>query len=167
VAVTGASFWQAWDPRAGTPADPSLRLEVRLDGKPAAYFVDSVLDPQDIPGAVVNTFSFTPDSLAFVPVPPAELAAPAVEPGRISFEVRLPLDRAGPRNLWIAYQANDGSAAEPSWRDLVGATAEVVLRAEAPARVGLQQDRGRMEFSGFGKRRMKNVDTFRVVAREE
>jgi hypothetical protein len=167
VAVTGASFWQAWDPKAGTPADPSLRLEVRLDGRPAAYFIDSVLDPEDIPGAVVNTFSFTPDSLAFVPVSPAELAAPVIEPGRISFELRLAVDRAGPRNLWVAYQVNDGSVAEPSWRDVVGSSAEIVLRAEAPARVALEQGRGRMEFSGFGKRRMKNVDTFRVVASSE
>ena len=166
VVVTGASFWQAWDPKTA-PADASLRLEVRLDGKPAAYFIDSVLDPEDIPGAMVNTFSFTPDSLAFVPVPPAELAAPVIEPGRISFELRLPVDQAGPRNLWLAYQVNDGSAAKPSWRDLAGSTAEIVLRAEAEARVGLQQDRDRMEFSGFGKRRMKNVDTFRVVASPE
>lgn len=159
--VTGASFWQAWDPKGGAPLDPSLRLEVRLDERIVGRYLDPVLDPQDLPGAVVNSFSFAPDSLKLVPGPLVELAPPETQPGRIRLEIRLPSDQAGAHALHVTYQVNDATDSEPGWRDLVGAVADIRLQPGAPTLVELQQDRGRMEFS---KRRMKNVETFRLAA---
>ena len=45
------------------PVDPSLRLELRLDDETLASYVDSTLDPEDLPKAVVNSFVFSPDHL--------------------------------------------------------------------------------------------------------
>jgi hypothetical protein len=162
VVITGAVFWQAWDPKAA-PEDPSLRLEVRLDEKPVAAYVDGTLDP-DIPGAIVNSFSFTPETLAVVATPHVRLLPPEARPGRILLEIDLPLQAPPPRHLRLAYQANEGSLAEPAWRDLAEASVEVELRPETPVFVKVEQDRGKMEFS---KRRMKGVDTFRMVAKVE
>ncbi len=164
LVVAGSTFWQAWDPKAGAPVDPSLRLEVRLDESIVARYLDPVLDPQDLPGAVVNSFSFAPDSLKLLPGPLVELAPPEIQPGRIRLEIRLPPDQAGAHALHLTYQVNDAMGSEPGWRDLVGAAADIRLQPEAPTLVELQQDRGRMEFS---KRRMKNVDTFRLAATPE
>lgn len=167
LVVSGATFWQAWDPKAGAPADSSLRLEVRLDENAIARYVDGTLDPQDIPGAVVNTFSFTRESLRAVPDPSVELVPPAIQPGRIALELRLPRALLGPRRLGATYQVNDGTVEEPVWRDAVGCVVEITLGAESPTVVLLQQERGRMEFAGLGKRRMKNVETFRLLATPE
>src|SRR4029453_352421 len=60
LVVTGATFWQAWDPKAA-PEDPSLRLEVRLDDETVATYTDVNLDPEDMPKAVVNSFVFSPE----------------------------------------------------------------------------------------------------------
>jgi hypothetical protein len=162
VVITGGVFWQAWDPKAA-PADPSLRLEVRLDEKPVAAYVDATLDP-DIPGAIVNSFSFAPETLAVVASPKIRLGPPETRPGRILLEIDLPPQTPPPRHLRLAYQANEGTTAEPAWRDLAEASLEVDLKAEAPTFVKVEQDRGKMEFS---KRRMRNVDTFRMVAKAE
>ncbi len=162
VVITGGVFWQAWDPKAA-PADPSLRLEVRLDEKPVAAYVDATLDP-DIPGAIVNSFSFAPETLAVVASPNIRLGPPETRPGRILLEIDLPQQTPPPRHLRLAYQANEGTTAEPAWRDLAEASLEVDLKTEAPTFVKVEQDRGKMEFS---KRGMRNVDTFRMVVKAE
>jgi hypothetical protein len=51
------SFWLAWNPKQNPGIDPTLRLEVRLDGEPIASYADTKTDPKDLPGATVNTFS--------------------------------------------------------------------------------------------------------------
>ena len=164
LVVTGSTFWQAWDPKTGAPVDPSLRLEVRLDQKPIAQFVDPVLDPEDLPGAVVNSFSFAPDTLQVMGAPSVELGPPRIDSGRIRLEIRLPPEQAGPHELQVAYQVNDALGSEPGWRDLLVATADIRLQRDAPAVVQLLQDRGRMEYS---KHRMRNAETFRMVATPE
>src|SRR5260221_9373873 len=46
LVVSGASFWQAWDPKAA-PADPSLRLLVRLHGQTLSASRAPILSPGD------------------------------------------------------------------------------------------------------------------------
>ncbi len=162
LVITGGVFWQAWDSKAAPP-DPSLRFEVRLDEKPVAAYLDATLDP-DIPNAITNSFSFAPDTLAVLGSPNVRLAPPETRPGRILLEIDLPLQTPPPRHLRLAYQANEGTTAEPAWRDLAEASLEVDLKPDAPTLVKVEQDRGRMEFS---KRRMRNVDTFKMVAHLE
>jgi hypothetical protein len=59
------------------------------------------------------------------------------------------------------------SAAGPSFRDVADASLDETLRAEAPTFVQVRQDRGRMEFSGLLRKRMKHVETFRLEAKSE
>ena len=161
LVVAGRTFWQAWRPR-DAPADPSLRFEVRVDEEPVAAFLDAKLDPQEIPGATVNAFSFAAGEVAIHAAPAVVAAPPEVNPGRIVVRLDLPAARAGKRRVRLAYQGNDGSAAAPSWRDLAEGTVTVDLGLEAPNFVHVRQDGGQMEFSGLFRRRMRHVETFRV-----
>ena len=160
LAITGKTFWQAWDPKQ-TDRDPTLRLELRLDEDAVAVYSDAQLDPDQIPGAAVNAFAFTGD-VAASPAPNVRLHPPDVRPGRIVLKLDVPARSSAPRRLRLAYQMNVGTADEPAWKDLVSASTEVTLGREVPALVEVRQDRGRMEFSGLLRRRMKHVETFQI-----
>jgi hypothetical protein len=158
LAVTGASFWQAWD-RKDAPADPTLRLQVRIDEQPVATWVDATLDPEDLPGAVVNTFAFTSGDEAGVAAPGVLLMPPEVQPGRVVLRIGAPASVGTDRHVRISYQVNEGSDASPAWRELAAAGTTATLRADGPTVLQLRQDRGQMEFT---KKRMRDVDTFRI-----
>lgn len=159
LVVLGKTFWQAWDPRE-PPADPTLRLEVRVDEDPVVFFVDGSLDPKEIPKAVVNAFSFAPADVAIKAAPNVEVGPPEVRPGRIVLKMDLPAARAGDRKVRVSYQGNTGTAAAPVWRDLTEGSLTIVLTPGTPTFLQLRQDPGRMEFSGFPRRRMKHTQTF-------
>jgi hypothetical protein len=156
--ITGKTFWQAWDPKAGQ--DPTLRFQVTLDEEVVATYVDAKTDP-DIPGATVNAFSFGAEDVVFSAGEKALVLPPEQRPGRIALKIDVPA-REGTRLLRVAYQGMEGPAEDQAWRDLVAGSIDVELKAESPTFIGVGQDRGRMEFSGFSRRRMKNVETFKI-----
>jgi hypothetical protein len=158
LVLTGASFWQAWD-RKDAPPDPTLRLQVRIDEEPVATWTDATLDPQDLPGAIVNTFAFTGGDEAGMAAPHVLLSPPEVQPGRVVLRVGLPGLVGEGRRLGIAYQTNEGTAARPAWRDVAMATATVTLRGEGPTPIQLRQDRGRMEVA---RKHLRDVESFRI-----
>jgi hypothetical protein len=161
VVVLGKTFWQAWDPKE-PPADPTLRFEVRIDEEPVVFYLDATPDPDEIPRALVNAFSFAAGDVAVKGAPGVEVSPPEVSAGRIVLKLDLPAAQAGERKIRFAYQSNTGSAEEPVWRDLAEGALTVALGAETASFVQLRQDPGRMEFSGFPRRRMKRVETFRL-----
>ena len=146
--------------KTAAKVDPSLRLELRLDEEPIASWVDAKTDPE-IKGVLLNTFSFAAEDIAAFAGRGVELAAPEVQPGRAVLKIGLATQRAR-RKLRLAYQVNDADAEHPAWRDRAEATTEVDLRPESPTIVQVRQNRGKMEFSGFLRRRMKNVETFQI-----
>lgn len=161
VVVLGKTFWQAWDPR-DAPADPTLRFEVRVDEEPVASYLDGTDEPDEIPRALVNAFSFAAGDVAIKAAPGVEVTPPEVRAGRIVLKLDLPLARAGKRKVRLAYQANTGTAEAPAWRDLAEGSLTLDLSAATVAFVQLRQDPGRMEFAGFPRRRMKRIETFRL-----
>ena len=169
LVVTGASFWHAWDPKSA-PEDPSLRLELKLDERVLATYTDVNLDPEDLPKAVVNSFVFSPERLFVgggegITVAPPSLAGPL-----ILLEIRVPRALAGERRLRLANQLNDAASAAPRWRDVVVAGAQVTLVVGRGARLGVQQDRGTMEYVRRGLRgqgQMRGVETFRATLEVE
>jgi hypothetical protein len=161
LVVLGKTFWHAWDPKE-PPADPTLRFEVRVDEEPVVFYVDGKLDPDEIPRAVVNAFSFAVGDVAVKASPGVEVSPPEVRAGRVVLKLDLPVARAGERKVRIAYQANTGTAAEPVWRDLTEGSLTLALTAATASFVQVRQDPGRMDFSGFPRRRMKRVETFRL-----
>jgi hypothetical protein len=159
VVIRGDSFWQAWDPKSA-PADPSLRLELRLDDQPLVTYTDVNLDPEDLPKAIVNSFVFAPDRV-FVAVADGVVAGPpVVATGEIGLPLKLPGESAGIHRLGLAYQLNESTSAAPRWRDVVRAEAHVALSAGSATVVRVRQQRGTMEYA---KRRMRNVETFGAV----
>jgi len=161
LVVLGKTFWHAWDPR-DAPPDPSLRFEVRVDEDPVASYLDSTDDPDEIPRATVNTFSFAAGDVAATGAPGVEVSPPEVRAGRIVLKLDLPLTRAGKRKVRVAYQANAGTPEAPAWRDLAEASLTLDLDTAGASFVQLKQDPGRMEFAGFPRRRMRRVETFRI-----
>ena len=161
VVVLGKTFWQAWDPKE-SPADPTLRFEVRVDEEPAVFYLDATPDPDEIPKALVNAFSFMPGDVAVKAAPGVEVSPPEVRSGRIVLKVDLPATQVGDRRIRFAYQSNTGTVEEPVWRDLAEASLTLALTPAAASFVQLRQEPGRMEFSGFPRRRMKRVETFRL-----
>ena len=159
LVVSGHTFWQAWDPKAA-PADPSLRLEVRLDGRGIASYTDVNLDPEDLPKAVVNSFVFSPERLFVSGAEGVAVAPPELVSGEIRLPIRLPAELAGRHELRLAYQVNDAASSAPQWRDVAVAGGEVALASGDATRVRVQQDRGAMEYAG---RRMRSVETFRAT----
>lgn len=161
LVVLGKTFWQAWDPKE-PPADPTLRFEVRVDEEPAVFYLDATPDPDEIPRALVNAFSFAAGDVALKAAPGVEVSPPEVRAGRVVLKLDLPIERAGQRKIRIAYQGNTGTTAQPVWRDLTEGSLTLALSAAAPSFVQVRQDPGRMEFSGFPRKRTKRVETFRL-----
>ena len=160
--VNGNTFWQAWDPKT-PPADPSLRLVARLDGSEVVAWSDVNLDPDDLKGAVVNSFVFHPERLFVQTEEGVKAAPPEGGAGGVRLALELPPEHVGGRWLSVAYQVNDGTSSYPAWRDVAEGGTHVSTSPEAPVHVRLEQDRGLMEYD---KRSMQDVHTFRVVARE-
>lgn len=163
LVIMGSTFWQAWDPRDASGMDPSLRFEVRLDEEAVASYVDAKQDPDEIPKAIVNSFSFTPGDVALEPAAGVQVPLPETRPGRIVLKIDVPVPAPGSHRLRVAYQTNGGTAAEPAWKDLAIAETSVELAADAPRFLQVKQDRGKMEFGGFPRRKMKLVDSFKLT----
>jgi hypothetical protein len=163
VVVSGNAFWQAWDPKSA-PADPSLRLEVRVDDRAVASYTDVNLDPEDLPKAVVNSFVFSPERLFVAAAEGVAVSPPALLAGEIRLALSLPAELAGRRQLRLAYQVNDAESGAPAWRDVVLGEGEVVLAPGQETQVRLQQDRGTMEYT---RRRMRNLESFRATLEVE
>jgi hypothetical protein len=160
LVVTGNAFWQAWNPKTA-PADPSLRLVVLLDEREVISYADVNLDPDDLPGAVVNSFVFAPERLLLAPAEGVKAHPPEAGKGGVRLALELPARLAGPRELTLVYQVNEGTTSRPEWRDMVEARANLDLSTEKPVRVILEQDRGRMEYTD---RNMHYLETFRAFA---
>jgi hypothetical protein len=163
LVIMGSTFWQAWDPKDAAATDPALRFEVRLDEETVASYIDNKQDPDEIPKAVVNSFSFNSTDVTLEPAAGVHLPLPEARPGRIVLKIDVPVPPAGARRLRVAYQTNGGTAPDAAWKDLATAEASVELSREAPTFLQVRQDRGKMEFSGFPKKKMRLVDTFRLT----
>jgi hypothetical protein len=153
LAITGKTFWYAWD-RREAPSNPALRLQVEVDDAIVAAYDDARTDPEDIRNAVVNAFSF-PD-VTLERGDGASVLAPEVAPGRIGLRVGLPRALAGPRRVRVSYQV---AGADGAWQRVATAEAEVDVAAAGDTPIEVRQDMGRMEYS---RRKMKNVETFRL-----
>jgi hypothetical protein len=167
VVVTGQAFWYAWDPPKGTLVDPTLRLQVSLDEEAVATYSDATTDPADLPKALVNSFSFEPEVVLPSAGAEARVEPPETRPGRAVLRIELPATTSRRARLRLAYQINAGSAEEPAWRDCTETALELELRDDLPTFVHVSQSRGSMQFSGFLRRKMKGVETFRLEARPE
>jgi hypothetical protein len=166
LVVQGQTFFYGWDNKDAGKVDPSLRLEIRLDEETTASWVDAKPDPDEVKGALMNTFSFATEDVAAFAGRGVELSPAEVQPGRATLKIGLPPESAH-RRLRLSYQINEGDKEHPAWRDLAQAATDVELRPDERVVVQVRQDRGRMEFSGLTRKRMKNVETFHIELQPE
>jgi hypothetical protein len=114
---------------------------------------------------MVNAFSFAAEDVVFMAGKDALVLPPEQRPGRIALKIDVPVRRGRGSSDRLPVQRGpeeDEGLARPGLGSL-----GVELRAESPTLVRVNQERGRMEFSGFPRRRMKNVDTFALGANPE
>ena len=161
LVITGQAFWQAWR-KSAAPADPSLRLELRLGGEPVAVWWDRNLDENEIKGAIVNVFDFTPGNVVSSAVDGVETRTIDSKAGRVDLEVTVPARLLDRRVVSVVYQVNGGSAEEPKWRDVTGGSSGIVLDPKHPLRLLVSQDGGQMEYGGLLRKQMKRSETFGV-----
>jgi hypothetical protein len=161
LVVTGQAFWQAWR-KGAAPADPSLRLELRLGGEPVAVWWDRRLDENEIKGAVVNVFDFTPGNVVSSTVDGVETRTVESKAGRVDLEVTVPARLLDRRVVSVVYQVNGGSVEDPKWRDVTGGSSGIVLDPKHPLRLLVSQDGGRMEYGGLLRKQMRRSETFGV-----
>jgi hypothetical protein len=162
LVITGDQFWHAW-PEKEPPGDKTLRFVVSLDESQLAAYTDGKEDPE-IKGALVNAMSFTSNDVSVAVSSGAAASKPQAQPGRITLQLSVPPEQAGERSLRVAYQVNEAAPAAPAWRDLAEGRVRVALQPGAANIVEIHQSRGQMEFS---KKKMQNVETFRVEARAQ
>jgi hypothetical protein len=161
VNVSGNTFWQAWSKNSQEGLDPTLRLDIRLDDDPIATYVDDHLDPGDLPGAIVNSFSFLAGEVKVTSGKGAIARPPETKPGLSVLRIDLSSSLGGDKHLVFAYQRNEGTKDEPSWKDLAKGEVAIELH-RGLMEVAVEQNRGKMEYSGLLGKHMRNVDTFRV-----
>ena len=78
--------------------------------------------------------------------------------------------RFSPNDRWVAFGSNESGLPQiyvapfpaTGEKDLVSAEAPFDFTRKSPNFVLLRQDPGKMEFSGFNKKRMRNIETFRL-----
>lgn len=160
LTVGGTTFWHAWEEK-DAPEDTSLRLVVSLDEQPVATFTDPVVEPGEIKGAILNSFGFD-RTKGFAGVNGASVAAPDIQPGRITLRIESAAATPGDHSLRMSYQINAGTKEAPEWRDVATTGVQVSVKADGPTLLRAQQDAGKVAFEGRGRRTMKNLDTFRL-----
>jgi len=161
LAMTGDSYWYAWDPKEA-PEDPTLRLLVSLDDRHVAAYVDSHLDEEKgVPG-VVNTFAFDPAQTSRTVWDEARVLPPEAAPGRVRLLIELPDRMLGGHHLTLAYQWNAGTRESPEWRELLHSSLDIAIDAATPTAVRVEQSRGEMTFGGVFKKSMHKTETFRL-----
>ncbi len=61
-----------------------------MDEEPVVFYLDGTTDPDEIPKALVNAFSFAAGDVAVKAAPAVEVAPPEVRVGRIVLKLDLP-----------------------------------------------------------------------------
>jgi len=161
--IRGRSFWYAFVSPTESPADVSIRLRIFLGEKEAAMLLDTKPDTVD-GNTYYNSFTFSPtDSKVIRTGSGFDCVVSEAEDGRVALRLELPEDQsAGQYLIRMLYQINEGDRQFPRWIDAVSRafTAEIMPGKEA--QISLEQDASALDYSGFFRKTMKNVESFRL-----
>jgi hypothetical protein len=165
--IGGRSFWYAFDSPADAPADPSIRFRLYVGDARACTFVDE--KPDTVDGTTLyNSFTFSPtDSQLLETLEGYECSVQKAESGVVQLKVGLPPEAStGRQVLRMLYQVNEGDRSSPRWTDVVSRTFSIDVAPGKEALVVLEQNADALEYTGFFKKRMKNLELFRLDVRK-
>ncbi len=161
--IRGRSFWYAFVSPTESPADVSIRLRIFLGEKEAAMLLDTKPDTVD-GNTYYNSFTFSPtDSKVIRTGSGFDCEVSEAEDGRVALRLQLPEDQsAGQYLIRMLYQINEGDRQFPRWIDAVSRAFTVEIMPGKESQVTLEQDASGLDYSGFFRKTMKNVESFRL-----
>lgn len=165
--IEGRSFWYAFDSPPEAPADTSIRLRLYVGDARACSFVDE--KPDTIDGQTLyNSFTFSPtDSRLLESLEGYECSVEKAEDGVVRLKVSLPPEAStGTQVIRMLYQVNEGDRGAPRWVDVVSRSFSMEVAPGKEAFAVLEQNADALEYSGFFKKRMKNLDLFQMDVRK-
>ncbi len=161
--ITGRSFWYAFDSPPDSPADTRIRLRLYIGSARACTLMDE--KPDTVDGSILyNSFTFSPtDSQVVQALENFECRVDEAEDGRVLFTVGLPPEVSSGRQLVrLLYEINDGDRTLIRWIDVVSRSFSVEVEPGKETLVMLEQNADALDFTGFFKKTMKNLELFQL-----
>ncbi len=161
--ITGRSFWYAFESPDDSPVDTRIRLRLYIGSARACTFIDE--KPDTVDGVTLyNSFTFSPtDSRLVETLEGYQCSVQKAEDGEVGMAVQLPADVSSGRQLVrMLYEINEGDRSLPRWTDIVSRSFSVEVAAGSETVVILEQNSAALDYSGFFKKTMKNLDQFQL-----
>lgn len=161
--IRGRSFWYAFESPPDNPVDLSIRLQLYLGEIEAATLLDAKPDTVDN-NSFYNSFTFSPtDSQIMRTSEGFDCRVREAEDGRVVLRLELPeTHRSGQHLVRMIYQINEGSRSLPRWIDVASRSFSIQVEASKESYVVIEQNAAGLEYFGFFRRRMKNVESFQL-----
>lgn len=161
--ITGRSFWYAFESPEESPADTSIRLRLYIGSARACTFVDEKFDTVD-GDTLYNSFTFSPtDSRMVETLDGYTCSVQKAEDGEVTLTVHLPAEVSSSRQLVrMHYEINEGDRSFPRWMDVISRSFSVEVAPGQETVVIIEQDSSALEYSGFFKKSMKNLEQFQL-----
>jgi hypothetical protein len=165
--VRGDSFWYAFAGTVDKPADARIRLRLSIDGEEATLLLDAKHDTED-GTTLYNSFTFAPEDTQVISTSQGyscRLEKIVNEEGREGVLLLLGVPQASgdePVLLRMVYQVNEGSLEFPRWTNALSRSFPVPLEAGKETLLVLQQDASGLQFTGFFRKTMKNLESFQI-----
>lgn len=161
--IRGRSFWYAFDSPPELPADPSLRHRIYVESDRACTFVDE--KPDTVDGVTLyNSFTFSPtDSRLLESLKGFDCQVEKATDGAVVLRLMLPPSTSsGPRSVRMSYEVNEGTKESPRWLEAVARSFSLQVEPGKEAVALLEQNADALEYTGFFKKKMKNVELFKM-----
>jgi hypothetical protein len=161
--IQGRSFWYAFDSPPGLSVDPSLRLRLYVGDTRACTFVDD--KPDTVDGVTLyNSFTFSPtDSRLLDSQEGYDCSVEKARDGAVVLRVTLPPGASsGAPTVRLLYEVNEGDKSSPRWIDAVSRYFAIQVVPGKDAVAVLEQNADALEYTGFFKKKMKNVELFEM-----
>ncbi len=161
--IRGRAFWYAFESPPDSPADLSIRLRIFIAEDDAVSLLDSKPDTFDS-NTYYNSFTFSPtDSQVVRTAEGYSCEVREAEDGHVVLTLALPENQRGGQLLVrMLYQINEGSRSIPRWIDAVSRSFSVQIEPGKDSYIVLEQDASGLDYTGFFRKTMKNIETFRL-----
>ncbi len=164
LAITGRSFWYAFESPEDNPADTRIRLRLYIGSSRACTFIDE--KPDTVDGSTLyNSFTFSPTDSRLVETQEGfHCSVQEAEDGQVRLIVQLPVEASSGRQLVrMLYEINRGDRSFPRWLDVISRSFSVEVEAGRETDVIIEQNAAALEYSGIFKKKMKNLEQFQLI----
>ena len=162
--LSGRSFWYAFESGSDNAADTRIRVRIYIGNARACTFEDEMPDTVD-GGTLYNSFTFSPtDALLIETLDGFQCSVLEAEEGEVSLRIDLPPSASSERQIIrMLYEVNDGDRSFERWVDVVSRSFSVEVGAGKETVVMVRQDASALEYKGFFKKAMKNLELFQLT----